>query len=249
MEKETKKVTKKVTKKPTKTVAAKKTTKKATTKKVVAPKPKEEVKKTSTVEPKKTDQLEMRQILLILFMVVVVAGVCFGFIYAWIKMNERGDATEQERLAQLSVQVAGTDSSKIVMKDIYPMNEAGGLSTDPYIFVLTNTGEYSVNYSLNLVEDEEAKAACSEENQGVACKTISVDSIHYSIKKDGGEFTSGLLKDDHGVIDMGIVPAKTGDENPQVRYELKLWVDYDTEEDWDGAQFLGKIEVRTQAGE
>ena len=226
----------------------KKEVKEEKTKKTVKKK-KEKVAK-SDVSVRGANQLQTRQVLLILLMLLLVIGVCFGFTFAWIKMNEQKEKEEEDKIATLEVYMEGTDSSSFVIDDPFPMNETGGESTNPYKFTLINNGTRSVNYSLDLVEDTDAIAKCAEENGGTACKTITKNALLYSIKKDGGEFVNkGFVKDHLGGIDMGIVPAPTTPEGEKVEYELKIWVDYDTEEDCEGAKFFGKIEVKTMAGD
>ena len=44
---------------------------------------------------------------------------------------------------------------------------------------------------------------------------------------------------------MGIIEAGDAETN----YELKLWLDYDTEIDFTDAKFFGKFEVRTMVGD
>lgn len=209
---------------------------------------KRDSKKTKTeVKKNKLDELKTKQIFLIIIMLITVAGICFGFTYVWVLMNEKEEIKEEAKFGSLEVVVEGTNSSSIVMDDPYPMNEAGGLSTDPYKFTLKNTGNYDMNYSLNLVEDTDAMKKCAEESNGFACKTVSVDSIRYSIKKNGVIISTGLLKDSRGVIDMGTIPASSEENENTVNYELKLWVDFDTSpEEVMNAQFFGKIDVRTQ---
>ncbi len=224
---------KKVTKKP---AAKKQTTKKAV--KTTNTKPQE-------VQKINVKQLRFRQIMLVLLLLLLVLGISFGFTYAWMKMNEKENLTEEQKLASLEISLDKTNSSSIVLDDLYPMNEIGGLSTDPYKLTLKNNGKYSINYALNLEDDLDAIQQCSEENEGVACKTISRDELHYSLKKDGGEISNGLLKDSHGVIDMGIIEA----DATEINYELKLWLDYDTEIDFTDAKFYGKFEIRTMVGD
>lgn len=200
-----------------------------------------------SVKKNKFDELKTKQIFLIIIMLITVAGICFGFTYVWVLMNEKEETKEESKFGSLEVIVEGTNSSSIVMDDPYPMNEVGGLSTDPYKFTLKNTGNYDMNYSLNLVEDTEAIKKCTEESNGLACKTVSVDAIRYSIKKNGTIISTGLLKDSRGVIDMGTISASSEENANTVNYELKLWVDFDTSpEEVMNAQFFGKIDVRTQ---
>lgn len=210
---------------------------------------KKEVKNKKSSAKKVTfDQLKTRQSLLILLLVLVVVGTCAGFTFVWIKMNER-ELKEELKLGSIEIIVDDTNSSSIVMDDPYPMTEEGGLSREPYKFFLKNTGMYKINYSLNLVDDVDAIAKCAEENNGIACKTVNIDTIRYSMKKDGNVLSTGLLKDSKGVIDMGII-APIGDESTGiVNYELKLWVDYNTPDNMEGAKFYGKIDVRVQTEE
>lgn len=251
---EKKKVTPK--KQTEKKVAAKKTTKtvsKATTvKQTKKTTPKLETKKVVKVEKtpvkKGLGELRKRQILLITGILALVLLLCFGLTYVWIVVNQREEA-KRPKTGFLSIAVNDSTTSSLVMENPYPMNETGGLSTDPYKLTLENESKYIMNYALVLKEDEDALKKCAEENDGVECKKVSIDSLRYSIKKNGGVLSTGLLKDSKGVIEMGMMEPTSDENDTKVDYELKLWVDYDTTEDLTDAKFYGKVDVLVQIGE
>lgn len=189
----------------------------------------------------KKNTLERRQVLLIVVMVIVTALICFGFAFTWLLMNRKAESEIHNGMVEISME--NTEGSSLVIEDAFPRTEVGGLSTDPYRFSLRNIGDYEVSYSLVLLEDENAVQACMDENDG-ECKTVTVNSLRYSLKKNGEQFTSGLLKDSQGVIDMGVLKPAEESETNVAQYELKIWVDYDTKEETEGAKFFGKVDVR-----
>lgn len=241
----------------------KKVTPKKETGKKVAPKKevKRVTKKTAPQLEKKTvvavekkpvkkgmNELKKRQALLIGGILLLVLLLCFGFTYVWIMVNQREDA-KRPKTGFLSVTINDSTTSSLIMENPYPMNETGGLSTDPYKLTLENESRYTMNYALVLKEDEEALKKCREENNGVECKKVSIDSIRYSIKKNGGILSTGLLKDSKGVIEMGVMEPTSEKNDTKADYELKLWVDYDTTEDLTDAKFYGKVDVLVQMGQ
>ncbi|MEG1495563.1 MAG: hypothetical protein RR047_02705 [Bacilli bacterium] len=199
-------------------------------------------KKAKKLNKPKFNEMKLRQILIIILMTLVVAGICAGFTYIWAVMS-KDNSKNIVKTTSLEVMVEDTKNSSLVIKDVIPMTEIGGLSTNPYHFTLKNTGSKPVNYSLSLVSDEEAINKCKNESKDKTCLVVTPDVLRYSLKKNGNILSTGLLRDNAGVIDMGNI-TNSGDN--KVSYELKIWVDYETNENTEGAQFFGKLDVKAQ---
>ncbi len=199
---------------------------------------KKEVKK----EKGSLDEFKKRQIGVVALIIIVTALVTFGFVYVWLAMDqiESGDRVISTDLSMLVIEMADGSSSKIVLTDTYPMNEAGGLSTKPIKFSLVNNGDSASKYVIKLVEDEDGITNC---NNTEGCKVIPISEINYSISKDSWSKEISSVSEDKNNLDMGIV--EVGEDN-KINYNLKIWVKEDTEEDINGATFYGKLVIESR---
>ena len=91
----------------------------------------------------KLDEYQKRKIGVVFLILLVTALVIFGFVYVWLAMDQitDGDRVISTDLSMLVIEMEEGSASKIVLKDTYPMNEAGGLNTKPIKFSLINNGD------------------------------------------------------------------------------------------------------------
>ena len=199
---------------------------------------KKEVKK----DENKLDEYQKRKIGVVFLILLVTALVIFGFVYVWLAMDQisNGDRVISTDLSMLVIEMEEGSASKIVLKDTYPMNEAGGLNTKPIKFSLINNGDTAAKYVIKLVEDEDAKNNC-ENTEG--CKIIPISELNYTISKDAWTKEISSVTKDKNNLDMGIV--EVGEAN-KISYMLKIWVDEDTEVDINDATFFGKLVIESR---
>lgn len=197
-----------------------------------------EVKK----EDKKVDEYQKRKVGVVLLILLLTALVIFGFVYVWLAMDQisKGDRVISTDLSMLVLEMEEGSASKIVLKDTYPMNEAGGLSTKPIKFSLVNNGDSASKYVIKLVEDEDAKTNC-ENTEG--CKTIPISELKYFISKDAWSKEISSVVEDKNNLDLGIVEVGEGNK---IKYILKIWVDEDTDVDVNDATFFGKLVIESR---
>lgn len=199
---------------------------------------KKEVKK----DENKLDDYQKRKIGVVILILFVTAMVIFGFIYVWLAMDQisKGDRVISTDLSMLVIEMEEGSSSKIVLKDTYPMNEAGGLNTNPIKFSLVNNGDAETKYVIKLVEDEDAKNNCLNTD---GCKIIPISELNYTISKDVWNKDISSVTKDKNNLDMGII--EVGETN-KINYILKIWVDENTEVDVNDATFFGKLVIESR---
>ena len=189
------------------------------------------------------DELEVRKFWVMVLLILVAGLVCFGFVYVWLIMDTKKEVTYETDVTQLEIALSNSEDATLDLIDTYPKTEAGGLSSTPYTFTLTNNGDRDAKYTISLISDEDQIEECKRENNGEDCKVIPTSAIRYSIVKNDWTRSSAILADDQNTIDMGVI--EPGEDN-KIQYQLKIWVDYDTTIDTEGAQFFGKLVVETK---
>ena len=192
----------------------------------------------------KFDELEIRKFWVMVLLILVAGLVCFGFVYVWLIMDtKKTQVNYQTDVTQLEIALDNSDNATLDLIDTFPKTEAGGLSSTPYTFTLTNNGTKDAKYTISLVSDEKQIEECKRQNNGEDCKIIPDSAIRYSIVKNEWTRSSALLTEDQNTIDMGVISP--GESN-KIQYQLKIWVDYDAEVDTENAHFYGKLIVDTK---
>lgn len=121
------------------------------------------------------------------------------------------------------------DSGKLTLADSYPLSDSEGVSTNPYTFSVTNTGNITANYQIILKEDQEAIADCG------FTKILDMSNVKYQL--DGGEI--GLLSSGgNQIIAQGSINA-----NEKKTFSLRIWLKEDSGNEVLGTHFHGKIQV------
>lgn len=189
------------------------------------------------------DELEVRKFWVMVLLILVAGLVCFGFVYVWLIMDTKKEVTYETDVTQLEIALSNSEDATLDLIDTYPKTEAGGLSSTPYTFTLTNNGDRDAKYTISLISDQDQIEECKRENNGEDCKVIPTSAIRYSIVKNDWTRSSAILADDQNTIDMGVI--EPGEDN-KIQYQLKIWVDYDTTIDTEGAHFFGKLVVETK---
>lgn len=192
---------------------------------------------------KKMDELQVRKFWVMVLIILVSGLICFGFVYVWLIMDSAKQEETLPAISQLNIALENSADASLTLIDTFPKTIDGGMSTVAYKFKLTNAGEANSKYVVSLVPDEEAANECKISHNGEECILIPTSSIRYSIVRNSWTHETAILGDDQNNIDMGII--EPGDENA-ISYELKIWVDYDTNFDTTNAFFFGKLEVETK---
>ncbi len=180
------------------------------------------------------------------YFIISLALVCFLFItfftyntYSmWLDTTSQGDKNIVEAgCFKLQIDDLNDNrvSTAINLKNAYPMSEEVGLNTDPYILKITNTCDIPSQYTIILNEFESS--------------SLSNSLIRYQIKKDRDDVPTFLLIDapkynlDEAIkndieLEQGTninqsYNLKNGylDAGESVLYELRLWLDYNANND------------------
>lgn len=116
---------------------------------------------------------------------------------------------------------------------LYPMSDAEGIKTNPYIFKITNNGSSVSKYKVLITDITDGH------NDD---ELLNRKQIHYQLKMNGGFISSGNLSDikDNVLTTNSISSLKTD------TYELRIWLsDSSIETNWMGKYYNYNISVKS----
>ena len=170
--------------------------------------------------------MKMKKIF-ILSLAVLLSLLIIGISYAYFSASAQS-TTQHFSAGDFSFTLT-EDGGKLNLASSYPLSDSEGITTNPYTFSVTNTGDIDANYQIILKEDQEAIDNCG------CTKILDMNNIKYQL--DGGEI--GLLSSSgNQVIAQGSINA---DENKN--FSLRIWLKEDSGNEVLGTHFHGKIQV------
>lgn len=157
----------------------------------------------------------------ILGLIVIVAGMS----YAILSLTLSGTKTNVLRAGVLEIILDESISEGILLENAVPLSDAAGMQTRSFSFLLKNTGDFPVQYTLTLGDED------------ITGTRMPDDVVKYWLKKDAKETGPSLISTmTDRVFDKGIIqPGRT------YSYELKLWIDYNAGNEIQGNQFKVRI--------
>ncbi len=164
-----------------------------------------------------------------------------GISYALFSYLKLGDKSNVVKTGTLVINIDDDMGEAIDIENAYPINDEAGINTDPYRFTVTNNGSVDANYELNIISDIDAinNDGCSKTEtlanyikyQYVKVKdtTSSTSSINFL------STTSNWTKTR---LETGSIKA-----GETIEYELRMWLDEDTEYSEARKHLHAKVEV------
>ncbi len=160
---------------------------------------------------------------------IVLILLIIGISYAWLHVTLRGEKKVSIVGNKLELMLDETNEG-IQIEDAVPVKDEQGKEVEAYTFTLENKGNKKIDYSIYLDTDSEAMKECSN------CQELEEKDIRYELKKDNLYNTETL--DSSRLLDKGTIGG-----TEKISYELKIWLNYDADNDAQGKVFYGKIRV------
>lgn len=158
--------------------------------------------------------------------IVLVAVFLTGISYALFTLNVQGEKVHTLKSAKLELKFVN-ESEGIKLENTMPLTDEDGLKTASYQFTLKNTGDLASDYKLVL------------EDQAITGTRMPDHIIKYYLKKNTIENEPDLLNNlDNRILDQGVIRPNTN-----IIYELKLWMDYETGNEFQGTKFNVQIKA------
>ncbi len=175
-------------------------------------------------------------------MTLVLILVIIGISYAWLHVTLRGEKKVSIIGDKLELILDETNEG-IQIEDAVPVKDEQGKEVEAYTFTLENKGNKKIDYSIYLDTDSEAMKECSKceeedadsESSCVECQELEEKDIRYELKIDNLYNTETL--DSSRLLDKGTIGTE------KISYELKIWLNYDADNEAQGKVFYGKIRV------
>lgn len=169
-------------------------------------------------------------------LIILVVFMLFCFIavgYAvWTKIYE-GEKENTIDTATLILTLDESNSNEISLVNTVPVSDTKGLTFNPYVFKLQNSGSIQANYRIRIINDEDKYT-----EDGCDDKKLEWSNIKYSFKKNNEVATIGLLSDTNGILNTGIIDANEIDT-----YSLILWIKSDATNEIMNNHFHGIIKI------
>ncbi len=186
---------------------------------------------------KKDKKNLLKQSYLSLLVLLLLLGITYA-VFSYLKL---GDKTNTVKTGTLVIDIDDSMGPAIHVENAYPVTDAVGRSSEPYKFNVTNKGTVDANYELRLINDLEAMKQCGCDKKNTLAKSIKYE---YKKTKDSTStlsdirFLSKTNDWNSTVLESGFIRAKE-----TIRYELRLWIDEDTESTEANKHLHAKVEV------
>ena len=164
----------------------------------------------------------------------ISAFICFiavGYA-AWTKVYH-GEKENSIDTATLILTLDESESNEISLVNAVPVTDQKGLTYDPYIFKLKNSGTITAKYRIKIIDDDKTYTS-----DGCSNRKLDWSNIKYSFKKNNEVATTGLLSDIDGILNIGEIDANETDD-----YSLILWIKSEATNEIMNQHFHGIIKV------
>ena len=169
-------------------------------------------------------------IAIVLVLLLLIGG---SFAYFTLTLN----ATQENviKAGTLELTLDDTTSNGITLTNAIPITDAKGLQTEAYTFTLENKGTMGADYTIYLddLPIDEGKTRMDDKY------------VKYSLTKNGEEATTELLTtigtNPNRILDTGSIAGSTTNT-----YTLRIWIDYDADNDAMGTVFNAQLRVEAE---
>jgi len=180
------------------------------------------------------------------------ALICLGVgtSYAYLTYFSEAEGSTGISAGTLAIEFT-EESGAIVMDKAVPQLESDALANNKeYKFSLRNTGSLGVTYTLYFNNICQTSSSYVVGDASITpSKCIPFQYINVAIKKGDNEYKTynlGKYKDSNrATLDLGNIEPQTTSEE----YSLKIWLDYDTPNDYSGYDASGNIRNVIFAGQ
>ncbi len=160
---------------------------------------------------------------------IVLILLVIGISYAWLRITLHGEK-EVSIIGDKLELILDETNEGIQIKNAVPVKDEQGKEVEAYTFTLENKGNQKIDYSIYLDTDSEAMKEC------VDCQELEEKDIRYELTINKLPIVETL--DSSRILDNGTIGGPE-----KINYELKIWLNYDADNNAQGKVFYGKIRV------
>lgn len=175
---------------------------------------------------------------LIIGMIVLVLFLTLGVAFAWFRYMQVSDDTNSLTTASIDLYLDEYDGKYISLVNTYPMTDATGSTTKAYEFTVVNNSSVGFDYDIRLVKD--TKTMKEDECED---KELDASVIRYRLEKND----ASLVIDNLGTKKDWVLDTSKIGAHEKKNYTLRLWIDENAGNEYQGKHFHAKLEVRAIA--
>ncbi len=163
----------------------------------------------------------------------IALTITFLVVMTWLWFGPRVKYATNGRLAATGL--VGQDlmyydlSEGINMENAFPVSDAYGLTTNPYVFQISNKGSKDWEYQIQMIR---------EENDDEKDHILEYNYLRYAIKKNEEDFSTPANIPLDGIIYVDQLNGKESNV-----YSIKIWIDENAGNEIMDTSFTGKISV------
>ena len=162
---------------------------------------------------------------------LLIVVLLLGVSYALFTITLFGKKKVSIIADKLELVLDESETEGIEIKGAVPIEDKEGIKGKVYKFSIENKGNRDIEYQVYLDTDSEAMKECSK------CEELREKDIRYEISIEGQKTIETL--DAGRMIDRGVIKGNNDKKN----YELKIWLNYDADNEAQNKVFYGKIRV------
>lgn len=154
-----------------------------------------------------------------LFGIVVLLGTSYAFFQVSYTSEKKNVLTAG--VFEVKFESGG---NAINLANAYPMTEAEGKATEPFVFTVNNNGTMNSSYTITLVEENGT--------------TLDKSLLKYTLKKNNEEESTPQF-----LTNLTLVSNQTLNASSKDTYSLKIWLDESATNDAQGKKWKGKVSI------
>ena len=182
--------------------------------------------------------MKKRYDLIISFILVII--MILGVSYALLQKNIVSDIGKViYKIGDLEVKLDEASSKDISLTNALPTEDADGLNTEPYSFLIVNNAVTDLKYTIYLEDDTEAKNKC-----GTDCELVPYNFIRYNLSNDNSSLKTENLQSSSTELYTGTISSKSVD-----KFNLRVWLSIDADNTAMNKYYFGKIKVVINQGD
>ena len=182
--------------------------------------------------------MKKRYVLIISFILVII--MILGVSYALLQKNIVSDIGKViYKIGDLEVKLDESSSKDISLTNALPTEDADGLNTEPYSFLIVNNAVTDLKYTIYLEDDTEAK-----NKYGTDCELVTYNFIRYNLSNDNSSLKTENLQSSSTELYTGTISSKSTD-----KFNLRVWLSIDADNTAMNKYYFGKLKVVINQGD
>ena len=177
-------------------------------------------------------KMAKRQLFITLASILGVTLISLGSAYAVFTSVSKSAEYNVIKVGTLNIEFGADSSDTIDLSGEYPMSDEEGVTLEPYIFTISNTGSLAADYEV-FIQDDQAMI----EKEGCASNQLNKDYIRYRLDTGSPANLSSIAESNYKIA-RGSLEA-----GGSVTYTLYVWIREGVGNDVLNKHYHGKIVV------